>query len=363
MSVADQFLFGYDDGYRLLAGSRELDPQTLVTLLGATDAPISEGAGPLLTALALPGSGEYAFCATWSAPEAPRPGAVWAHALVVDADALGDKQCFETLIGLPRRPADGAADIERYGVELELEGEGEEEGAFAGAGEGAREGADAGAGAGAGAGQSAGAVAGADQGGAHAHLGAVAPDAALLARLASAAYGGGGERILAHGDSGEAARALVALWRAQWPALRAAFSFRVREVAREGASAFDLTVARRIRGRDGEPDVEGASADVPSAPWVLALCDDAGAAAATPLRDFLATFGPFEPSKPERLGALARLWTAVAARDAQAARDALARDWPSPERGTMLKRALFHRDNAGWWSGEAGSPVARGEAR
>ena len=167
---------------------------------------------------------------------------------------------------------------------------------------------------------------------------------------------------MAHGDSAEAARALVALWRAQWPGLRAAFSFRVREVAREGASAFDLTVARRIRGRDGETDEEVASAEVPAPPWVLALCEDAGAAAATPLRDFLATFGPFEPSRPERLGALARLWTAVAARDAQAARDALGRDWPSPERGTMLKRALFHRDNAGWWSGEASSPVARGRA-
>jgi hypothetical protein len=378
VSVADQFLFGYDDGYRLLTGSRELDPQTLVTLLGATDAPISEGAGPLLTALALPGSGEYAFCVTWSAPEAPRPGAVWAHALVVDADALGDEHWFETLIGLPRRPAEGAADIERYRVELELEGEDEgedeDEGAFAGAGDGEGPSAFAGAGEGsgagespdadAGAGESAGAVAPADPGGAQAHLGAGTPDAALLARLASAAYGGGGERIVAHGDSAEAARALVALWRAQWPALRAAFSFRVREVAREGASAFDLTVARRIRGRDGETDVEGASAaDVPSPPWVLAVCEDAAGAAATPLRDFLATFGPFEPSKPERLGALARLWTAVAARDAQAARDALARDWPSPERGTMLKRALFHRDNAGWWSGEAGSPVARGGAR
>jgi hypothetical protein len=332
VSVADQFLFGYDDGYRLLTGSRELEPQTLVALLGATDTPVSDGAGPLLTALALPGSGEYAYCVTWSAPEAPRPGAVWAHALVVSASALRSERCVEALVGLPRRPADGAADVESYRAALQLEGEGGHADADRPAG----------------------------------YLGAGAPDAALLARLASAVYGGG-EQIVAHGDTDAAARALVALWRAQWPALRAAFSFRVREVAREGASAFDLTVARRIRRRDGEAEAgragPGAEAGGPLPEWLRAVCEDAGAASATPLRDFLATFGPFEPSEPRRLSALARRWTAVAARDAHAAREALGRDWAGPEAGVMLKRTLFARENGGWWSGGVGSRATGGGAR
>jgi hypothetical protein len=333
VSVADQFLFGYDDGYRLLTGSRELEPQTLVTLLGATDAQISEGGGPLLTALALPG--EYAFCVTWSAPEAPRPGAVWAHALVVSAVALADERCVQALVGLPRRPAAGAGDFESYRAAVVLEAAGAT-------------------------GDAGGAGAGADPVLLGGPSSAGAPDAALLARLASAAYGSG-ERVVAHGDSAGAARALVALWRAQWPALRAAFSFRVREVAREGASAFDLTVARRIRGREGDAsgaDVAHGVAPVPA--WLRAVCEDAAAPAATPLRDFLGTFGPFEPSEPARLGALARLWTSVAARDAQAAREALARDWAAPGAGAMLKRTLFDAANDAWWSGGAGSGAAGG---
>ncbi|MGD1051947.1 MAG: hypothetical protein ABR947_12845 [Solirubrobacteraceae bacterium] len=333
MSVADQFLFGYDDGYRLLTGSRELDPQTLVTLLGATDAQISEGGGPLLTALALPGAQDYAFCVTWSAPEAPRPGAVWAHALVVSAAVLADERCVAALVGLPRRPAAGASDFESYRVAVELERAGVEDGAGGGAGwPGAR-------------------------------LAAGAPDAALLARLASAAYDSD-ERLVAHGDTAGAARALVALWRAQWPALRAAFSFRVREVAREGASAFDLTVARRIRGREGDAaanDVADGSGAAPA--WLRAVCEDAGAAAATPLRDFLVTFGPFEPSEPGRLRALAKLWISVAARDAQGAREALARDWAAAGAGAMLKRTLFDRANDAWWSGGAGSRGAAGDGQ
>ena len=39
MSEIDQLVFGYDEGHRLLAGSRSLSPGSLTQLLGATDAP------------------------------------------------------------------------------------------------------------------------------------------------------------------------------------------------------------------------------------------------------------------------------------------------------------------------------------
>ena len=153
---------------------------------------------------------------------------------------------MEALVGLPRRPAAGAGDFESYRAAVVLEAAGAT-------------------------GDAGGAGAGADPVLLGGPSSAGAPDAALLARLASAAYGSG-ERVVAHGDSAGAARALVALWRAQWPALRAAFSFRVREVAREGASAFDLTVARRIRGREGDAsgaDVAHGVAPVPA--WLRAV--------------------------------------------------------------------------------------------
>ena len=56
VSVAHQLLFGYDDGHRLLAGSRELPAQTLLALLGASDAAMEAQSAPLLTGVALPDS-------------------------------------------------------------------------------------------------------------------------------------------------------------------------------------------------------------------------------------------------------------------------------------------------------------------
>ena len=309
MRAADQFLFGYDDGHRLLSGSRDLPPATAVALLGATDAAMVDGSAPLVTGLALAEDAQYAFCVTWSADELPRPGAVWAHALVVGEAELSDPRALEVLIGLPRRPAPGAAYLGRYRAPVALDDLAPR---------------------------------------APGYLPAEPLDRELLGRLAIAAYDAGSERTVAHDDLGDAAKALVALWRAQWPGLRAAFSFRTREVVRPGTQEFDLTVTRRIRGAGGE---RAAAADA-EAPWLHGVVDDAAAASPTPLRDFLEAFGPLEPPQPERLAALARLWPAIVARDAGAARAALERDWPAPRSGAALKQVLFGGENDDWWAGE-----------
>jgi GTPase-associated protein 1 len=305
--VADQFLFGYDDGHRLLAGSRELPGRTALALLEATDAAMSQDADPLVTGLALRERREYAFCVTWSAPEAPRPGAVWAHALIVGEAELDDP-ALDVLIGLPRCPAPGAGDFSEYLTPLELEG-----------------------------------VVPAAPG----YLPGRALDRDLLERLALNAYGRRSDPIVVHDELADAASVLVALWRAQWPALRAAFSFRTREVVREGPSEFDLTVARRIRGTH----TETAPGARPLPSWLKPVTDDAVAATPKPLRDWLLTFGPLEPPEPSRLAALAALWPAVVARDAAAARRQLERDWPAKHAGTALKRVLFAPENDDWWAG------------
>jgi hypothetical protein len=305
--AADQFLFGYDDGHRLLAGSRELAGPTALALLEATDAAMAQDDGPLVTGLALRERGEYAFCVTWSAPEAPRPGAVWAHALIVDAGELDDP-ALDVLIGLPRCPAPGAGDFSEYLRPLELEG-----------------------------------VVPAAPG----YLPAGALDRDLLERLALHAYGRADDPIVVHDGLADAANVLLALWRAQWPALRAAFSFRTREIVREGPSEFNLTVARRVRGK--RTDALPGALSVPA--WLKQVAEDAAAAAPKPLRDWLSTFGPLEPPEPGRLAALAALWPAVVARDAVAARRRLERDWPAEHAGTMLKQVLFAPENDDWWSG------------
>jgi hypothetical protein len=105
MRKVDQLVFGYDDGHRLLEGSRRLAVGDVSLLLGATDAAPRSETDRLLTGLRLPASGIFAVCVTWSAPEISRPGAVWAHVLLIEDRPLGEMEDPLSLIDLARRPA------------------------------------------------------------------------------------------------------------------------------------------------------------------------------------------------------------------------------------------------------------------
>lgn len=89
-TIIQQALFGYAAGHRLIASSVALDSTTEAALARLTDdtgaAGIS-GFDGYLSGYPLP-SGQYAVTRTWRAPEAPRPGAVWTHALLLDAREL-----------------------------------------------------------------------------------------------------------------------------------------------------------------------------------------------------------------------------------------------------------------------------------
>ena len=204
MRAADQFLFGYEDGHRLLTGSRELPSATLVRMLGATDAAVAPDSAPLVTGLALRETEEFAFCVTWTAPEARRPGAVWSHALVVGEAQLRDPHACDVLVGLPRRPSADASDLDTYRAPLPL-----------------------------------------DRAPASPSYLPPAPlDLELLENLISTAYSPT-DGIVVDQNLAAGARALLVLWRAQWPELRAGFSFRTR-----GACA---TRCFRLRSdRDGQ---------------------------------------------------------------------------------------------------------------
>ena len=88
-----QFLHGYDDGHRLLVGSRELDRQPAKTLLVMSDL-AGQGEGPgedgYLTGYPLSGDGTYALTRTWLAPEMSRPGCVWSHTILIDFSDLAN---------------------------------------------------------------------------------------------------------------------------------------------------------------------------------------------------------------------------------------------------------------------------------
>jgi GTPase-associated protein 1, N-terminal domain type 1 len=307
VSTAAQLLFGYDDGHRLLASSRQLDPETLLRLQGATDAALSSDCPPLVTGVALPKVSEYAFCVTWPAPELPRAGAVWGHVLMVGAGELAVGAHAQALLTLPRRPASREPDFSPYSDALELETPDRE---------------------------------------VLAQLAPREPDRVLLERVIAASYGSRESAICVHDDLGAATRALLALWGGQWPQLRAEFSFRTRQEIRDEASSFDLTVAAKVRG-DGDYPPVAEQERTPA--WIAALTEDLLADTATPLREFLWSFGP--AGSPDRLALrrLAKLWIRVAAGEPARVRAYLERHWPGPSEGAQLKFALFGSTQNRWW--------------
>ncbi len=306
MSRADQFVFGYDDGHRLLAASREVPRALMVRLLVATDAVMSPGCPPLVTGLALPDTRQFAFCVTWSDARAERAGAVCSHVLLIDAAALAAPHAVEALVRLPRNPA--GESLEGFTAALTL----------------ATDGADPPA----------------------PFLSERTPNVELFERCIQVACRTTGAGVVLHADLAEAARAMVALWSAMWPALRARFSFRTRELAAADQSEFLLSAAPRLSGGTGV--LERLTKPAPA--WLEELACTARSPAPGALRSFLEEFGPAETPEPLRLRRLAELWTAVAFEDVEAAAGQIEANWPDPGSGTALKRALFGEHSQGWWS-------------
>lgn len=82
----DQCLFGYDDGHRLLATSLRIDGKALsdLTLFSDVAPGVRFGASEgYWTGVPIPEIRRYALMYTWPAPEMPRPGCVWTHALLL----------------------------------------------------------------------------------------------------------------------------------------------------------------------------------------------------------------------------------------------------------------------------------------
>src|SRR4051812_17932446 len=100
----DQVLFGYRDGHELIASSRPLEARTQARLLPHVDASFSGEAKHFLVGVDMESIDAYLLARIWPAPEAPRPGAVWTHGLLLDRDVMSEEH-IAGLLSLFRRPS------------------------------------------------------------------------------------------------------------------------------------------------------------------------------------------------------------------------------------------------------------------
>ena len=203
-------MFGYKEGHRLLASSVELPNDAASLLLLNSDLVPSidpSRADGYWTGIPVPLAKAYALMRTWPAPEIPRPGCVWTHAVLVP---LGEVARFPDLAPLKNlfvRP-NASRGFAEYARVLTVD-------AVPDRARTTRE--------------------------------PIRPDLAL--RVLRAIYGRGRNGLLLteQTTSSDALDEVVfAVWSQQWPRLRRSFSFRTAGVFSESSTdeQFDLRVVR-----------------------------------------------------------------------------------------------------------------------
>jgi hypothetical protein len=111
MPSVDQLLFGYRDGHELIAGSMELDAAALQEIVPHTDASLDGEHEHQLVGTWIASAQRYLLCRIWPAPEQRRPGAVWAHGLLISGEDLraGPLAGLRTLLRRPEQATDAYA--------------------------------------------------------------------------------------------------------------------------------------------------------------------------------------------------------------------------------------------------------------
>lgn len=118
----DQCLFGYDDGHRLLSSSFPLGIETslLTELSDLAPGTVFNQSEGYWTGLPVPSIGRYVLMRTWPAPEMPRPGCVWTHALLIEPALLESIADLSVLQSFAIRPK-SLLDRERYSEPMEVD--------------------------------------------------------------------------------------------------------------------------------------------------------------------------------------------------------------------------------------------------
>lgn len=118
----DHCLFGYDDGHRLIASSLPLGDEIayLTELSDLAPGVIFGSSKGYWTGLPAPTIGRYVLMFTWPAPEMPRPGCVWTHALLLEPSMLESIKDLSILQGVISRPSN-SVNKDYYSQPLEVD--------------------------------------------------------------------------------------------------------------------------------------------------------------------------------------------------------------------------------------------------
>lgn len=90
MTFVDQAVFGYRDGHEILGSSIDVSASLESELLPHVDASFDDDSQHYVVGKKLSTEDKYLLARIWPAEEAPRPGAIWTHAFLIDPDDLRD---------------------------------------------------------------------------------------------------------------------------------------------------------------------------------------------------------------------------------------------------------------------------------
>jgi GTPase-associated protein 1 len=312
--VIQQFLHGYDDGHRLLAGSSVLSDEARRIMDRLSDAvgtrPDSSADG-YLTGYPLP-DGKYALARTWYAWELPRPNCVWTHTFLLDSSFFDDPAPLRSLLHLFHRPGPGGR--AGYAITIYLP----EKTAYAN--------------------------------GSPAELPFSVPFFDLVELLDSLYQTDDGMSWLEHPDAQVRETLALQIWAQQWPVLRRSFSFctGALEPRSIGKRAFDLCLVPEGHG-SAFRSYSRLSPNEPS-PEASELARDLIEPSPS-LRRFI-EFGASGSERRVAMSALTRIWLAIY-HDRLSPLDTLDRLriellalGPRPVQMRRLKRSIFRLPNA-----------------
>lgn len=297
----DQLLFGYRDGHELLASSLKIDSRLEAELLPHADARFEDRSEHYLVGLPVPSLERFMLTRIWPAPELPRPGAVWAHSLMIEEAALASLDLL-LLLDLFRRPSE-PNELGPYTSTLDCEATGPKRASNV-------------------------------------------PNP-LMTALCDITYRSRGEAaVLIWPEERDAEVGLMALWRRLPIHERNSLSFRSRGRARTGASPYLIQLATQLGGRSATQQVRVVVPSEIESIRPIALLAEASQDPTHPLGRIL---DEFAQDAGDSL-TIAELWPLVRRPDPPALLDQLA-TIESSALASKLTSALFGPtgSRASWW--------------
>ncbi len=308
---AEQVLFGYSRGHRVLASSIDLDSDATRLLRTASDMAFDGVERSFLSLLPVQSAGSHAFIKTWPATDWTRPGSVWSHVLLVKYADLAQMDDLAAILKQFRRPPleDGILDdkvLSTFKAAVTLPA-------------------------------------------------TLSPkfriDTVLASRALPALYGSKSIVRLQVEDSALADETLMAIFEQQWPRLRRTSSFRTRYRTSDAAWRVDLEVLERVPpGKKHEPHRESSSsADL----WTSTLLNDL-VVPSPEFRSFLRRYGAESVAGRADMRPLTQLFQVLRTPevDPPSVLAQLVRSYPDPDSMRGLKRDLFgrsdHSEFFGW---------------